>query len=167
MLITQSDEARYRRFLDGCEEHLAQQFGALAQARARLDSASIVASEELPRDVATMHSQVRLDDLTSGRSLVTTVMLPPASILGASERSPLSWPAVALLGAREGEELELPIRLGSRRVRVVKVLSQPQAKRTERTSEGKQRPRRRVERALHHGARRAFRVPSRLGTYSP
>jgi transcription elongation GreA/GreB family factor len=126
MIISHTDKARFKRYLDACEQRLLRELDGLEKVRARVAGAATVAAQDVPDDFATMHAQVRLRDLDSGRTLVSSVVLPPEDEIPTSTRSSLSWPAVALLGAREGEEVQLPMRLGSQRVRVEKVLFRPE-----------------------------------------
>jgi regulator of nucleoside diphosphate kinase len=126
MIISHSDSARFKRYLDACEQRLLSELEDLGKVRSRVRGAAIVCAQDVPDDVATMNAQVRLRDLDSGRTIVCTVVLPPEDAMRVSTRSPLSWPALGLLGAQEGEELQLPERFGTRRVRLEKVLFRPQ-----------------------------------------
>jgi regulator of nucleoside diphosphate kinase len=138
-LISIADRVRLGRFLDACEARLTRERSELAKFRARLESAVAVASDEMPEDVTTMHAQVRMRDLKSDRTFVCTVDLPPDREVSSSMRSALSWPAVALLGAREGEELQWRGRSDTRRVRLEKVLFQPEAMEREARAQARRR----------------------------
>lgn len=126
-LVSHADRARLRRFLDACEESLERERADLANLRARVERFVAVRAEELPDDVATLHAQVRMRDLTSGRTLACTVVLPRDADVAIERRSPLSWPGSVLLGAREGDELLWPLRSGTRQMRLERVLFQPEA----------------------------------------
>lgn len=130
-LISHSDRIRLRRFLAACEERLIRDREHLAQLRARLDAAVAVEPDELPEGVATMHTQVRLRDVASGRSHVSTVVLPPDADV-AEQGSPLIWATAALIGAREGDEVQWQSGAGMRRLRVEKILYQPEAAQRQR-----------------------------------
>ena len=85
------------------EARLAREAEALALLNARVESAQIVDAEDVPPDLVTMYSQVRLQDADSGRFYVTTVALPPEESRGGSLSR--AYPSAALLGARVGDEI--------------------------------------------------------------
>jgi regulator of nucleoside diphosphate kinase len=81
----------------------------------------------VPADVVTMNSTVELVDLDTRERLTLTVVFPGSSD-GASGRVSILTPAgLALLGAREGAQLEWPSPAGPRRVIVDRISFQPEA----------------------------------------
>jgi regulator of nucleoside diphosphate kinase len=104
LLFTSQDQERLRRFISLHEARLAREAEALALLNARVESARIVDAEDVPPDLVTMYSQVRLKDADSGRFYVTTVALPPNGEPRGGSLS-LAYPSAALLGARVGEEI--------------------------------------------------------------
>lgn len=103
-LFTAQDQDRLRRFISVHEARLAREAEALALLTARVERGRIVDVDEVPPDLVTMNSQVRLQDVDSGRFYVTTVVLTPERQSDGGSLS-LAYPSVALLGARVGDEI--------------------------------------------------------------
>jgi regulator of nucleoside diphosphate kinase len=124
LLFTAQDQERLRQFISVHEARLAREAEALARLNARAESGQIVDADEVPPDLVTMYSQVRLQDIDSGRFYVTTVALP-------LERQPIegslsrAHPAAALLGARVGDEIVWRSAGRLHRARIAELLFQP------------------------------------------
>lgn len=101
-----------------------QHLQVLAQ---ELDRADIVPSNEIASDVITLHSRVVVRDLDSGREATYTLSLPADAEATQNKISILAPLATALLGYREGDEIEWSMPGGKRRLKVVTVLYQPEA----------------------------------------
>lgn len=91
-----------------------------------LDRAQAVRREEIPPDVITMNSKLRMTDLDTGRQRVVTLVYPDkasdddcVSIL-----SPLG---TALLGYRVGDEIRWDTPAGQLHLRIDELLYQPEA----------------------------------------
>jgi regulator of nucleoside diphosphate kinase len=125
VLFGRGERERLRRYVTAWNNKLALDAQHIAAIRARLESASVASTDQLPADVVTLDSQVCVRDLTSGRTFVWTVILPADEDVENSARSPLSWSGATLLGRREGDEFEWLTRAGSRRVRIESVMFQP------------------------------------------
>lgn len=122
-----NDRERLRRFLTAWESRLALDGEHVARVRARLEDGAGVSGDEVPAEFVTLHSQVRVRDIKTGRVFEWTVYLPSIEEVAETARSPLSWTGATLLGRRAGEEFEWRSRSGSRRVRIESVMSQPKA----------------------------------------
>ncbi|HEX2252398.1 MAG TPA: nucleoside diphosphate kinase regulator [Thermoanaerobaculia bacterium] len=92
-----------------------------------LRQASVVAPEEIPADVITMRSRVRLLDLDQGAPVEYTLVYPNDADFSAGKISILAPIGTAMLGYREGDEIDWPVPGGRRRLRVEAVLYQPEA----------------------------------------
>jgi regulator of nucleoside diphosphate kinase len=91
-----------------------------------LERALVLEADELTPDVITMHARVDVLDLTSGARDEWTLVYPAEADLSAHRISVLAPLGTALLGYREGDELEWKMPGGLRRLRVEKV-RQPKA----------------------------------------
>jgi len=114
LIVTDADRALLR--LLGCHPTLER---ALARA-------TIVPTAEVPLDVITMNSRVTYVDETAG--VRTTVKLVYRQEAAGRGHLPVTSPlGTALLGLREGQEIEAHFPLGGRRrLRVETVLFQPE-----------------------------------------
>jgi regulator of nucleoside diphosphate kinase len=99
---------------------------ALHALEEELDRASPVRAADIPADVITMNSKVRLTDLDRGESREVTLVYPEQA--NQPDRvSILSALGTALLGYRVGDEIDWPTAEGRLRLRVEELLYQPEA----------------------------------------
>lgn len=94
---------------------------------AELRMASVVAPEEIPADVITMNSRVRLLDLDKGSTVEYTLVYPQAADYSQGKISIVAPIGAAMLGYRVGDEIDWPVPGGRRRFKVEEVLYQPEA----------------------------------------
>lgn len=113
ILIAQSGEYRGSIYLDNL--------------RAELDRAQIVTPQEIPGDVITMNSKVVLLDLDTQEEEVYTLVYPEDANSAEGKISILAPIGTAMLGYRVGDEFEWEVPAGRRRIRVHKILYQPEA----------------------------------------
>lgn len=91
-----------------------------------LDRARIVDPKNVPPNVVTLNSEVRIKDLNSGEEKTFTLVSPEklaAAELGVSILAPVG---AALIGQREGDEVEWAVPTGVKRCRILNVLYQPE-----------------------------------------
>jgi regulator of nucleoside diphosphate kinase len=125
-LLNRNDRDRVRRFISLHEARLAREEEALALLSARLDRGLLVDSADCPADVVTMHSQVRLRDADSGRLYVTTVALPRGGRACGSASLLRTYPRIALLGARVGDDIVWRAGGRLRRARIEQIIARPE-----------------------------------------
>jgi regulator of nucleoside diphosphate kinase len=94
---------------------------------AELDRAHVVAPEEIPGDVVTMNSAVLVRDLDSGTEMALTLVFPSDTGLELGKISILAPVGTALLGYRVGDTIEWKVPGRVRRLRVERMLYQPEA----------------------------------------
>lgn len=93
-----------------------------------LDRAQAVRPEEIPPDVITMNSKLRMTDLTSGTQRIVTLVYPDQA--NDDDRvSILSPLGTALLGYRVGDEIRWETPTGDLHLRIEELLYQPEAAR--------------------------------------
>lgn len=91
-----------------------------------LDRAQAVRPKDVPRDVITMNSKVRVTDLRTGAQRVVTLVYPEHAD-DPDHVSILSPVGTALLGYRVGDEIEWPTAAGALHLRIDELLYQPEA----------------------------------------
>lgn len=99
----------------------------LARLQGELDKARVVDPKDIPADVVTMRSTVELTDLDTGSVEVYTLVFPDEADVTEKKISVLAPIGTAVLGYRVGDEFEWKVPAGVRRLRVSKVLYQPEA----------------------------------------
>jgi len=92
-----------------------------------LDRAEVVEPKDIPPDVITMRSTVRLNDLSTGKEMVYWLAFPTEANYDEGKISILAPVGTAMLGYRRGDVIEWEVPLGVRRLKVEKVLYQPEA----------------------------------------
>jgi regulator of nucleoside diphosphate kinase len=85
---------------------------------AELDRGIRVAPTEIPPDVVTMNSRVRLVDLDTNEEMVYTLVFPDDADIAQSKISVLAPIGTAMLGYRVGDTFEWQVPNGTRRLRV-------------------------------------------------
>jgi len=121
--ITDNDMERLEKLLPGSgrdKEH----FQALEQ---ELEWARVVPSKDIPKDVVTMRARVRVKNLHSSEEMVLTVVFPSEANSGQGKISVLAPIGTALLGHRAGDTVEWRGPSGLRRLKIERILYQPEA----------------------------------------
>ncbi len=123
-LVTDVDMAKLAHWLEARRRWPSDENGAEALRRT-VDAAQVVRSEDVPPDVVTLHSRVRVVDLGQGTEDVYTLVGAEGG-LARNTVSASSPAGAALLGRRTGDEVAYRDRGGWTRVRVREVVYQPE-----------------------------------------
>lgn len=94
---------------------------------AELDRAVLMEPKDIPSDVITMNSKVRLYDIENNESLEYTLVFPEDADLKQGKISVLAPIGTAMLGYRVGDEFVWQTPGGPCRYKVEKILYQPEA----------------------------------------
>src|ERR1044071_567817 len=92
-----------------------------------LERAETVAPAEVPVDVITMRSKVRLRDLDTDEEMVYTLVFPTEANFDEGKISILAPVGTAMLVYRVGSRIEWEVPSGRRRLKVEELLYQPEA----------------------------------------
>jgi regulator of nucleoside diphosphate kinase len=101
----------------GCIDDLAEE----------LERATVVEPQEMPGDVVTMNSRLRLTDADTGERKTVTIVFPGMVNTDEGKISVLAPLGTALLGYRVGELVEWNVPSGLRRLRIDEIEYQPEA----------------------------------------
>lgn len=99
----------------------------LKQLDQELENAKVVSPQDIPRDVITMNSHVRIRDLGSGEKKEYILVFPSDARIEEGKISILSAIGTALIGYRVGDIIEWQVPSGLRRLKIEKILYQPEA----------------------------------------
>lgn len=127
IVITETDYARLRRLIDSsrrCTQRDAEHLDALEQ---ELERATIAKAAEVPHDLVTMNSRVRVKDLDSGHVFTYQIVFPMDADVAKNRISVLAPIGKALLGYGAGSTVESEVPSGMRRLRILDVEYQPEA----------------------------------------
>jgi regulator of nucleoside diphosphate kinase len=95
--------------------------------RGELERAQVVPSQEIAGDVITMNSTVTLSDLDTNEEETYTLVYPENADTSQGKVSILAPVGTAMLGYRVGDVFEWEVPAGKRRLKVEKILYQPEA----------------------------------------
>jgi regulator of nucleoside diphosphate kinase len=118
------------RRLDALFERIRRQVkppSTLSVLERETERAVVVKPEAVPATVVTMNSQVEIIDLATEERRSVTLVFPSMAGIDAGRVSVLAPLGTALLGSREGSVIEWRTPGGVRRVRVERVVYQPEA----------------------------------------
>jgi regulator of nucleoside diphosphate kinase len=115
ILISESELSRLRGLLFPRPAH-QHDHNHLRQLQAELDRAVVVEARQLPADVITIGTRVGVRDVTSGELREMTLVLPQQADIRSQRISVLAPMGTALLGYREGDEVEWAMPGGLKRL---------------------------------------------------
>jgi regulator of nucleoside diphosphate kinase len=125
--VTASDRMRLGSLIDRATEIGATDRRYIDDLEFELERANIVDAADVPRDVITMNSTVRLRDLDSGEELDLTLVYPRDARIDENRISILAPVGTALIGYRAGDVIEWPVPAGQARFKVEDILYQPES----------------------------------------
>ncbi len=124
IVITQHDLDRLQRVVNDARISRAVDVTGLV---GELDRALVVAPEEIPGDVVTMNSKVRLIDVESGEPMDIALVFPEDANVAEGAVSILAPVGTAIIGYSQGDTIEWPTPSGTRTFRIERILFQPEA----------------------------------------
>jgi len=127
IFITDTDRDRLEKLLLGTRMWSSRDKEHLQALEEELDKAHTVGSRDIPGDVVTMRSQVRVKDMKSGREMDLSVVFPSEADSEQGKISVLAPVGTALLGYRVGDTIEWKVPGGLRRLKIERILYQPEA----------------------------------------
>lgn len=92
-----------------------------------LEDAEVVASEDIPPDVVTMRSKVKLKDLDTNQENTYSIVFPSEANFDEGKISILAPLATALLGYKRGDTVEFQAPSRLRRLEILEILYQPES----------------------------------------
>lgn len=125
--VTENDAKRLQTLLEVAKQ--SQYYGSdeLQKLGAELNRAIVVASKDVPRDVITMNSKVRLLDLETKEEMTYTLVFPDEADFAEGKISVLAPIGTAMLGYRAGDTFSWQVPAGIRRIKILSILYQPEA----------------------------------------
>lgn len=126
IIITEIDHERLEDLLASEFANAIDPSDHLRDLRTELDRALIVRPEDVPRNVVTMNSTVILRDLVTNEKETYTLVFPDSADIANNRLSVLAPIGTAILGERLGDVLRWRVPEGWRRLKVERVLYQPE-----------------------------------------
>jgi len=125
--ISKQDKARLSQLIEQALHTKSESREHLRSLQQELDRAELRAPKNIPPDVITMNSTVRLTDLDTGEEMIVSLVFPNEADLAAQKISVLAPVGTAILGYRVGDTIEWRVPAGIRRLHVNEILFQPEA----------------------------------------
>jgi regulator of nucleoside diphosphate kinase len=120
VIVTQRDAARLRALLSAYERS-ARDEEHLDELALEIERAAVLEEAQVPPGVVTMHARIRVLDLATGERRDVVLVYPNESDIAANRVSVLAPLGTALLGYREGDEVEWQMPGGLRHLRIESV----------------------------------------------
>lgn len=124
--ITETDMTRLQRLLETGSQFGHRDKKHLLDLENELNRARVVPSKDIPADVITMNSKVRLKDLDSGEEMIYSLVFPGDANVAENKISVLAPIGTALIGYRVGDAIEWRMPGGLKRLKVEEILYQPE-----------------------------------------
>ena len=125
--ITEFDLHRLEELLEVAGAFTYRGRSDLKELEEEVSRAQVVDSRKVPPTVITMNSRVKLRDLDTGEEMVFTLVFPREADIDGGRLSVISPVGTAILGYTEGDTIEWKVPSGRRRIKIEKVLYQPEA----------------------------------------
>ncbi len=125
--ITGPDMVKLRSLLAAAQRSSARDEEHIATLEQELERATELEARDTPPDLITMNTRVRVADLESGECDEYTLVYPAEADVASNKVSVLAPLGTALLGYREGDQVDWLMPGRVRHLRVEKVLHQPEA----------------------------------------
>lgn len=127
IFITEPDYDRLSALIEKTRESNGIDREYLNKLEAELDRAEIVDPKDIPGNVITMRSTVRLKDLVTGEENTYSLVFPTEADSTQGKISVLAPIGTAILGYRRGDTIEWTVPSGLRRLKVDEIIYQPEA----------------------------------------
>jgi len=127
IFITASDLQKLEELLTAADASPYRHRTDLKSLEAELLKAKVVDAHAIPRDVVTMNTRLLFHDLDDDSKMEVTLVFPADADIDVGKLSILSPVGTALLGYRKGDTVQWDVPAGKRRIRIEKILYQPEA----------------------------------------
>ena len=119
--ITDLDFKRLQELVKAAREFNQEEEKYVDRLQEELNKATIVEENRLPKKIVTMNSKVELFDLADKETMSYILVFPEVANIDKGKISILSPLGTALLGEKEGDEIELNLVHGTRKIKIIKV----------------------------------------------
>ncbi|MDD5722802.1 MAG: nucleoside diphosphate kinase regulator [Syntrophales bacterium] len=125
--ITTYDIERLESLINTMEPPRTRKKLFFDQLNQELERAKVVDPQDIPRDVITMNSVIRIKDLESGEETTYTLVFPSDASIERRRISILSAIGTALIGYSVGDIVECQVPSGLKRLKILEISYQPEA----------------------------------------
>jgi len=126
--ITNLDYQRLFNLINSVRDTMKDDLHNIETLEQEIDRAKRIEPRKIGPDFVTMNSEVEVIDLASGRVMTFKLVYPQDADFKNNRLSVLSPLGSALIGYREGDEVEFRVPAGTKKVKITRILFQPEAK---------------------------------------
>lgn len=126
IIISDADHKRLKALIEKVTVDLNTSDEYIQALNNELERARVVSPSDVPPEVITMNSVVRLRDMSTGETEEYELVYPPEADIACTRISILAPVGTALIGYQAGDIIEWPVPAGIRWFQVDKVLFQPE-----------------------------------------
>ncbi len=127
LILNKLDYLRIKKAIESAKQVKSINATEAADLMKELESATIVEPKEIPSDVVTMNSDVKISFLNNNRQVRFQIVYPKDANLKENKISIFSPIATALIGYKQGDEVEWIVPAGPTRIRIDEIIYQPEA----------------------------------------
>ncbi len=127
IILNRLDYARIKKSINVAREYKSITEKEAEELLNELDSAKIVDPEDVPSNVVTMNSIVKISFLNNDKQVQFQIVYPDEANLKTNKISIFSPIATALIGYQKGDEIEWIVPGGLTRIRIDEIIYQPEA----------------------------------------
>ena len=125
--ITNFDRERLYSIINSHRSASSKMKTQIDQLEEELEKAVIVEPKDIPADVVTMNTKLRLRDEKSGEERILSLVFPSDADFEKNRLSVLAPVGTALLGYRVGDIIEWEVPSGTKKFRIIETIYQPEA----------------------------------------
>lgn len=127
VLVTRADRERILRMVERLKSRGQGRFDVVDALKTHVNAAEAVSAMEVPRNVVTLNSRVRLREMGSGKRMTLTLASPLETSMFGDQLSVANPAGIALLGRSVGQIVSWKLGPRTRRFRIEEVIYQPEA----------------------------------------
>jgi len=127
IILNRLDYARIKKSINVAREYKSITEKEAEELLNELESAKIVDPEDVPSNVVTMNSIVKISFLNNDKQVQFQIVYPDEANLKTNKISIFSPIATALIGYQTGDEIEWIVPAGLTRIRIDEIIYQPEA----------------------------------------
>ena len=127
MRITNLDYQRLNNLIQSVKTTMKDDLHNIEALENEIERAKRIEPRKIGHNVVTMNSEVEVIDLASNRVMKFKLVYPQEADFKNNRLSVLSPLGSALIGYREGDEVEFRVPAGLKKVKIGKILYQPEA----------------------------------------
>lgn len=120
-VLSQTDYTLLRELIKNMPIHLRTR--EILPLSEELDKAGIVPDDQIEADIIRLGSEVEVRDVSSAKKIRFTLVLPPRADISKNRISILAPMGIAVIGFRQGHEIDWKMPSGLRRLRITEVIN--------------------------------------------